>query len=89
MVAEAITAYVPFIPDLLMEESHGLANAFKMISAQVGALFASGMLGLSSTKILSDKALLFIVFGINTFAAFVILFAMKDVINSKDFLQRR
>ena len=54
MISEAVTAYVPFIPDLLMEESHGLANAFKMVSGQLGALLASGMLGFSSLNIMSD-----------------------------------
>jgi MFS family permease len=43
-----VTAMLPFIPDLLMEESHALANAFRVISALFGSLAATMIVGISS-----------------------------------------
>ena len=45
---ENITALVPFIPDLLMEESHSIGNAFRILSALLGTLVSTLLLGISS-----------------------------------------
>ena len=45
---ENVTALVPFIPDLLMEESHSIGNAFRMLSALLGTLVSTLLLGVSS-----------------------------------------
>ena len=77
------------MPDLLMEESHPLGNAFRLMFALVGYLISTLLVGVSSQKWISDKNLYFVITGIQSFVAFFIIFFMKDVINSEEFKLRR
>ena len=79
---ENVTALVPFIPDLLMEESHSIGNAFRILAALLGTLFSTLLLGISSKGWISDTNIYLVVTALNTLMGFYIIFHMKDIINS-------
>lgn len=86
---ENVTALVPFIPDLLMEESHSIGNAFRMLSALLGTLVSTLLLGVSSQGWASDTNIYLGVTALNTTMGFYIIFNMRDIINSPEFIERR
>jgi uncharacterized membrane protein len=79
---ENVTALVPFIPDLLMEESHSIGNAFRILAALLGTLVSTLLLGISSMGWASDTNIYLVVTALNTLMGFYIIFHMKDIINS-------
>ena len=83
-VFENITAGVPFVPDLLHEESHGMANAVKAMCIAVADVCSTSLLGLSSFKFFDDIYIFFFVLILNSSVAILIIFGMKDVILEKD-----
>ena len=84
-----ITAMLPFIPDLLMEESHAMANAFRVISAILGSFLATILVGISAKDWITDENLYFSITAFQAFISIIIIFFMKDVINSDEFKARR
>lgn len=86
---ENVTALVPFIPDLLQEESHSIGNAYRMLSALFGTLVSTLLLGISSQNWVSDTNIYLAVTASNTMIGFYIIFNMKDIINSQEFKARR
>ena len=88
-VFENITAAVPFIPDLLKEESHGVANSIKVMMIALADFCGTLMLGLSSFKLFEDIYIFYFVLVLNIFVAVLIIFGMKDVILEKESENRR
>ena len=86
---EAITGAIPFVPDLIMEESHGVANAMKISCLGLADVFSTSLLGLSGLKLFDDVYIFYFVLVMNTSVAVTIIVGMKDVIKTKEFDQRR
>lgn len=79
-----VTNTCPYIPDLIMENSHGIANTLKVLIVDLANVSASGLLSLNgsypntftSTNIYCGIAFLCFLSG------FYVIFFLKDVITS-------
>ena len=81
-VFENITAGVPFVPDLILEESHGMAKAMYVMCIAIADLFSTSLLGLSSFRLFDDIYIFYFVLILNSCVAVLIIYGMKDVIKS-------
>ena len=72
----------PFIPDLIKEESHGMANMLRSNMINLAYLGAYGLLLLNSTNLaIFDASVLFPLMSLLLLiSVFVIKIGMKDVI---------
>ena len=86
-----ITSTLPFIPDLIKEESHPFALFITKVMATIGKLLSTGMLWLNSnySNVFSSDVIYFTI-AITSFLFFIwIIIGMKDVIKEKEFDLRR
>lgn len=86
-----VTNTCPYVPDLIMENSHGIANTLKILVVDVANVASSGLLSLNGSY--SDVFTSFRIYlGIAVFCSLsglYVIFNLKDVIKGDDFKERR
>lgn len=86
-----VTNTCPYVPDLIMENSHGIANTLKILVIDLANVSASGLLSLNGSfpdTFNSKNIYLGIAFAC-FLSGFYVIFYLKDVIKSAQFKERR
>lgn len=80
---------LPFVPDLIKEESQALALYFMTTGGNIGRLCVSGLTAVLSRHLSALNAVLYSYVTISFGYIILVAFGMKDVVNEKEFSQRR
>ena len=86
-----VTNTCPYVPDLIMERDHGIANTLKILIVDVANVGSSGLLSLNGS-FPDTFTPLTIYLGIAMacfLSGFYVIFYLKDVIKSPEFKERR